>query len=87
VTFSWSLGRLTVVSHIGSTMANSSSFIFSLPRVISCSGLLSYFQINYFQDSYSHIYSRIPLLVLRVICQQIGQCTFSQLRFHPEEME
>lgn len=30
---------------------------FRLPRVISCFGRLSYFQINYFQDSYSPICS------------------------------
>lgn len=32
-------------------------FLFRLPRVISCFGRLSYFQIIYFQDSYSPICS------------------------------
>lgn len=55
-TFSWALGKRIVGLSILSTIVNSVSF-FQLPRVISCSGLLSYFQINYFQDSYSYICS------------------------------
>lgn len=55
-TFSWALGRLILVLYIMSTIVNFISF-FRLPRVISCSGLLSYFQRNYFQDSHSHIFS------------------------------
>jgi hypothetical protein len=56
VTFSWALRGLTVFLHAGSTIANSVSF-FRPPKVISCSELLSYFQINYIQDFYSCICS------------------------------
>lgn len=56
VTFSRALRRLTMFLHTGNTIANSVSF-WGLPRVISCSERLSYFQINYIQDFYSHICS------------------------------
>lgn len=53
-------------------------FFFRLPKVISCSGLLSYFQINYFQDSYSHICSE-KLHSWLWVCSVSG---LSRVHFH-----
>lgn len=66
-TFRGALGRQIMGWSILSAIVSSVPF-FRLPRVISCSGLLSYFQINYFHDSYSHyLLWEILLLAVRVL--------------------
>lgn len=51
-------------------------FFFRLPRVISCVGRLSYFQINYFQDSYSPMCSEKFHSWLWE-CSIISECIFT----------
>lgn len=61
------LGRQIMGWSVLSATVSSVSF-FRLPGVSSCSGLLSYFQINYFHDTYSHyLLWEIPLLAVRVL--------------------
>lgn len=87
VTFSWALGRLTLVLHVMSTMVKSVSFFQAAKSDLIFWATFIFSNKLFPRLLFSYLLWETSLLAMNVFCQWTEQSTFSQLQFHPGEME